>query len=84
MSEREGVCCYRYKGAYGNALIVVNGTVGNFAETELFIGDIPVKEAYVVDRETGEKKRAAFEKRGGRLKVFTPLAYLSSVTILLK
>lgn len=84
MSEREGVCCYRYKGAYGNALIVVNGTVENFAETELFIGDIPVKEAYVVDRETGEKKRAAFEKRGGRLKVFTPLAYLSSVTILLK
>lgn len=84
MSGRAGVCCYHYKGAYGRALMIVNGTVENFSQIELTAVNVPVKEFYAVNRQSGAKEKIAFVQNGNKLKIDFPLEYLSTATFIFR
>jgi hypothetical protein len=79
-----GVYAYLYARNADKALILVNTTVENFETIQCNIYGMKISEVSVVDKQTGEARKASFAINGDTLTVFEPLEYLSTQTLLLQ
>jgi hypothetical protein len=79
-----GVYAYLYARNADKALILVNTTVENFETIQCKVYGMKISEVSVVDKQTGEARKASFAINGDTLTVFEPLEYLSTQTLLLQ
>jgi hypothetical protein len=79
-----GVFAYLYARNAEKALILVNTTVENFETIKCNVYGMKISEVSVVDKQTGEARKASFAINGDTLTVFEPLEYLSTQTLLLQ
>ena len=79
-----GVFAYLYARNAEKALMIVNTTVENFETIQFNVYGMQVNEVSVVDKQTGEVRKASFALNGNTLTVFEPFEYLSTQTLLLR
>ena len=79
-----GVYAYLYARNQEKALILVNTTVEGFDTITFQMDNFAIHEISVVDRETGEVRKADFAVDGNQVTVFEPFEYLSTQTLILK
>ena len=65
-------------------LMLVNTTVGGFSEIKFKVFGLDIKGISLVDRKTGEVRKAEFTINGNEITVFEPFEYLSTQTLLLE
>jgi hypothetical protein len=79
-----GVFAYLYARNADKALILVNTTVENFETIQCNVYGMDISEVSVVDKQTGEVRKASFAINGNTLTILEPFEYLSTQTFLLK
>ena len=82
--EYSGVYAYLYARNEGKALMLVNTTVESFEAIQCNVYGMDIRRVSVVDKVTGEVRKANFERKGDTLIVFEPFEYLSTQTLLLQ
>ena len=82
--EYSGVYAYLYTRNEGKALMLVNTTVESFEAIQCNVYGMDIRRVSVVDKVTGEVRKANFERKGDTLTVFEPFEYLSTQTLLLQ
>ena len=82
--EYSGVYAYLYARNEGKALMLVNTTVESFEAIQCNVYGMDIRRVSVVDKVTGEVRKANFERKGDTLTVFEPFEYLSTQTLLLQ
>ena len=83
-TQVSGVYAYVFDNANEKALMLVNTTVGSFDSIKFRLMNQDVKEIYVIDKQSGEQRKAEFTKCGDEITVFEKFEYLSTQTLLLK
>ena len=79
-----GVFSYLYARNAEKAVILVNTTVENLDTIQCNVYGMDIEEVSVVDKQTGEARKASFSINGNTLTVFEPFEYLSTQTLILK
>ena len=82
-TQRSCVYAYVYDLGKQKAVMLVNTTVGNLPSIQFKGINLDVKEIYVLDKTTGEKRKAAHEQCGNEITVFEEFEYLSTQTLLI-
>ena len=83
-TEYSGVYAYLYGMNAQKGLMLVNTTVGGFSEIKFKVFGLDIKGISLVDRKTGEVRKAEFTINGNEITVFEPFEYLSTQTLLLE
>ena len=79
-----GVYAYLYARNQEKDLILVNTTVEGFDTITFQMDNFAIHKISVVDRETGEVRKADFAVDGNQVTVFEPFEYLSTQMLILK
>lgn len=83
-TEYSGMYAYLYATNAKKAVILVNTTVGNFTTIKFKAVGLEVKGISLVDKNTGELRKADFAVNGDEIVVFEPFEYLSTQTLILE
>ena len=83
-TEYSGVYAYLYDMNTQKALMLVNTTVGGFSEIKFKAFGLDIKGISIVDKNSGEVRKAEFTISGNEITVFEPFEYLSTQTLLLE
>ena len=83
-TQYSGVYAYLYNRGDDKAIILVNATVGAFNAIKFRILNMDVKEIYVLDKATGELRKASFKREGDQITLFEKFEHLSTQTLVVK
>jgi hypothetical protein len=83
-TRNSGVYAYLYARNTEKALMLINTTVENFATVQCNVYGMNISEVSVIDKQTGEVRKANFSINGDTITVFEPFEYLSTQTLILK
>ena len=83
-TEYSGVYAYLYASNAKKAVILVNTTVGDFTTIKFKAIGLEVQGISLVDKNTGEIRKADFAVNGDEIVVFEPFEYLSTQTLILE
>jgi hypothetical protein len=75
----EGINPYLYRGEEGITLMLVNASIENFDEIELYVKGVPFDKIIAVTR-AGTLEEVAFSNQEGKVKIKTALPYLTTAT----
>lgn len=75
----EGINPYLYQNGKESIVMLVNGTLENFEETEFFIKGVDFNKIIAIDKD-GKYKEVKFEKTNSKVVLNYPLSYMSTST----
>lgn len=83
-SDHLGVCCYRYKEEKQDKVIVVNSTIHPLEKLSLYFANIPVKQIFAIDKESGKLVKVNFTREGDKVTMDYSLSHLSTATFVVE